>query len=84
MCQPCCDSTYVKYLDADNVIDKSYLATLGTDVAVTHRPDHTHPFTEYLLSKGDQPPITTSIEIDGVVKPFCMCMCHRKDLTVCH
>jgi hypothetical protein len=84
MCQPCCEATYVKYLDKDNAIKLTYLEKLGTNVSVTVRPDHGHRLTEWLLEQGKQPPVITEINIDGVVKPFCMCQCHREDLSVCH
>lgn len=85
MCQPCCDNIYIKYLEPDNTVDLNYLATLGTNVSVTHTPDLSRPdFNEWLISRGEQPPITTKINIDGDVKRFCMCECHRKDMNVCH
>lgn len=84
MCQPCCDNTYVKYLEADNSVDPQYLAKLGTNVTITHIPDMNNSLTQWLLDRGEQPPIITTVTIDDESKPFCMCACHRKDLCVCH
>lgn len=84
MCQPCCDNTYVKYLEPDRSIDLTYLGKLGTVVSVTHIPDMNHPLAQWLVDQGKQPPIDTIIDIDGTTRPFCMCDCHRKDLNVCH
>lgn len=84
MCQPCCNNTYVKYLEPDHSVNLDYLSKLGNAVLVTHTPNMDHPLTQWLLDQGKQPPVDTSINIDGVIKPFCMCDCHRKDLNVCH
>lgn len=84
MCIPCCDNTYVKYLEKDNVVKLSYLQSLGTNVSITHKQDDDSEFTRWLLTQGHQPPINTEINIDGVVSRFCMCACHHEDRQVIH